>query len=106
MNANDARYKQYVIGEFAFWKAHHLVPGQTAGAVLSVTRAMRRYAGQSAPHRLTLVPVALRNGATPPLHDHGHTTGGTEGIAFEGLALQLNANGVPDLILGEVPHHG
>jgi hypothetical protein len=96
----------FQIGEFAFWKAHHLRPAQTAGAVLAATAAFRAYAARRTPHLLTLVvePLSDRGGH----HHGGHHHGGSddERLVFEGMALQVNGNGVPDIALGEVTRRG
>lgn len=101
--------RSYHVGDFSFWKAHHLLPGQTAGAVLPVTAAFRRYAEDGARHQLTLVLRALdeaSSGNHHHSHEHNHVHGGDEQLQFEGVALQLNGNGVPNIALGEVPRNG
>ena len=109
---DDAGFVEaYHIGDFNFWQAHHLVPGQTSGALLGATVAFRNIAGDGSPHVLTLVPQPL-----PPValgghhadhggHDHGNGDS-DEGLRFQAVALQVNGNGIPDIHLGGVPNDG
>jgi tyrosinase len=106
--ADPAFTGAYYIGEFAFWKAHHILAGQTAGAVLSVTSAFRRYARENTPHLLTFVAEPLPEAGRPDHGHGGHDHGGSqdEPVHFDAVALQVNGNGIPDLVLGEVPRIG
>jgi len=96
------------IGEYSFWKAHHVLPGQTCGTVISVTDALQPYAGSGDRHVLTLIEEVL------PDSDHRGGHGGHHGghhppptkLQFEGVVLQLNGTGIPDIPLGHVPAHG
>lgn len=102
----SAANRQYYVGEFNFWKAHHVVPGQTCGAPLTATEAFRSHTGKQGPHLLTLVPIALAEKGGAAHHGdhdgHGHAEQGA--LEFGGVVLQVNGNGLPNIPLGEA--HG
>jgi hypothetical protein len=94
---------RYHIGDFSFWKAHHLLPGQTAGAVLEVTTAIRQYADEGAQRLLTLVPKFLPDEVDGGHHHHDEEPRGQ--LRFHAIALQVDGDGIPNLHLGGVPQH-
>jgi len=106
---DDPQFRaQHLAGDFSFWRAHHLLPGQTAGAFIPITPTLRNSAHSETDFELTLVPKALpaRRGATGHSHEHGGHGSQLGPLEFQSVVLQLNGNGAPNIRLGGVDPHG
>jgi hypothetical protein len=92
--------RDFYIGDYSFWKAHHLAEGQTAGAVLVATAAFNRLATNRVPLVLTLVAEEVGERSTGGGHDHGHPPGHDTGLQFDSVVLQVDGFGAPNISMG------
>ncbi len=109
---SDNFRRNYFAGDFVFWMAHHLSPGETAGAFIPITDTLARTFGASEPYQLTLISRVLpaRQGTGHGGHHHeehtGHTGGATERLQFRSILIQLDGTTAPNIRLGGPQDHG